>query len=192
MSDPRRFLSRVAVAAAVVGVASTAAWALPWDIDMFDAQSVKAYEEPMRPLPAGVVSQANITSPKSFVENYDRVTPQGQALLSPFDATPETLARGERMYGVYCTPCHGDGVTLGPVAAPGRVPAVAVLAGPNGVLKNRTDGWVYLTIRNGSAIMPPYGYAMTDTEMWSVVHYVRTLPGAAHVPAAPPAPEIPR
>ncbi|MBA2321438.1 MAG: cytochrome c, partial [Deltaproteobacteria bacterium] len=30
----------------------------------------------------------------------------------------------------------------------------------------RSDAWLYLTIRNGGGIMPPYGWGMNDTEMW--------------------------
>jgi mono/diheme cytochrome c family protein len=94
------------------------------------------------------------------------------------------------MFQTYCSPCHGDGINLGPVAAPGRYPGVAGLASPNGRLHLRSDGWIYLTMRNGGGIMPSYGWAMTDTEMWSVVRYVRTLPDAAYnpAPATPAAP----
>ncbi len=84
------------------------------------------------------------------------------------------------MYGIYCTPCHGDGVVVGAVGEPGRFPGVVPLAGPRGIAKSRTDGWIYLTIRNGGAIMPNYGWAMSDEEMWAIVDYVRTLPNAQH------------
>jgi mono/diheme cytochrome c family protein len=89
------------------------------------------------------------------------------------------------MYNIYCSPCHGDGVNLGTVAQPGRYPGVVALAGDNGILKARNDGWVYLTIRNGGAIMPNYGWAMSDTEMWSIVDYVRTMPKSQFVPPKP-------
>ncbi len=172
----------------VVGLTlSGAALGLPWDVDMVDSQAVKAYREPMRPLPEGVVSQANVVSPVAFSPNYIRGTPEGEALQSPLTESAEVLASGERMYGTYCTPCHGDGIQLGPVAAPGRYPGVAVLAGENGRVKQRSDAWLYLTVRNGGGIMPPYGWGMNDTEMWSVVHYVRTLPNSRYTPPAAPA-----
>ncbi len=149
---------------------------------MVDSVAVKAYEQRMTGLPDGVVSQPNALTPLEFVPNYDRMTPEGMALTAPFPASAETLALGERMFGIYCRPCHGDGVVIGTVGQPGRFPAVVPLGGPDGLAKLRTDGYIYLTIRNGGAIMPFYGWAMSDREMWSIVHHVRTLPDAQHTP----------
>ena len=39
----------------------------------------------------------------------------------------------------------------------------------------QTEGYLYLTIRNGGAIMPSYYWAMNDAEMWDVVAYLRSL-----------------
>jgi len=178
---------------ATVGL-STAAFGLPWDVDMADGQAVKGYSQPLRGLPPGTVSQPAVVSPQGFVPNYLRGTPEGNALVAPMPATDEVLARGKVMYNTYCSPCHGsDGVALGAVAQPGRYPGVIALAGPSGIAKNRTDGWIYLTIRNGGAIMPYYGWAMSDDEMWATVHYVRTLNDARYIPPAPkPAEEAPQ
>ena len=85
----------------------------------------------------------------------------------------------------------GDGENLGPVAQPGRFPGVIAISGAAGVAKLRTDGYLYLTIRNGGAVMPYYGWAMDDAEMWSIVQYVRTLPDAKYVPPAPAEDEEP-
>lgn len=205
---PSRTLRTGALVLGGLVLSTTVAVALPWDVDMADSQAVKAYRnvdmyrpgvegmemgpsgDPIfRALPEGVVSQPNVLTPNSFAPNYERGTPEGEALTAPFPATEARLATGEHMYNVYCTPCHGDGVNLGPVAAPGRYPGVVALGGKAGVLKNRTDGWVYLTVRNGGAVMQPYGWAMTDEEMWSLVQYTRTLPQSEYVPPPPPAAE---
>jgi mono/diheme cytochrome c family protein len=161
-------------------VVSSVAVALPWDVDMADQQPVKAYEQQMPPPVEGTVAQPNLLSPEEQVPNHLRASPEGQALLSPYPADDAQLELGAAMYGIYCTPCHGvDGINLGPVAQPGRLPGVVPLAGPAGVARLRTDGWIYLTIRNGGAVMPPYAWAMSDREMWSVVSHVRTLENAA-------------
>jgi mono/diheme cytochrome c family protein len=186
---------RVAFGAAAVGIAafaSTAAFGLPWDLDMTDAQSVKAYERLMQPLPDGVVAQPNVLTPKHFPMNYAPQSPEAAAAQNPFPDDEAHRAKGEEAYQTYCTPCHGDGVNLGPVAAKGKGWAVPVLAGQYGVLRNRSDGWVYSTIRNGSisTMMPRYGHALSEEEIWSVVRYVRTFEGSAYVmPAAPAAPQ---
>ena len=179
---------RFAAIATVAGLGlATAAIGLPWDIDMADSQGHKAYEVPMKGIAEGAIAQPDIRSPIGYTPNYERTSPEGMALTSPLANDEATLAQGEKMYNTYCTPCHGDGENLGPVAQPGRFPGVVALSGAGGVSKSRTDGWIYLTIRNGGAIMPYYSWAMSDAEMWSIVHYVRTLPGAAYVPPAPPA-----
>ncbi|MCB9685656.1 MAG: cytochrome c [Alphaproteobacteria bacterium] len=187
MRDLRRMLTHRATPWIVAGTASvavaTAAFGLPWDIDMADSQTTKGYERDMGTLPDGVVAQPSVESPKTHVTNFKRGSPEGQALVNPLAQGPETLARGEKMYQTYCSPCHGkDGANLGPVAQPGRVPGVVPLAGAAGVAKLRTDGWLYLTIRNGGAVMPPYDWALSDQEMWSIVSYVRTLNNAKYVP----------
>jgi mono/diheme cytochrome c family protein len=169
------------------------AWAFPWSIDMVDSSSVKAYEQVMEPLPDGVVSQANLLTPISYRRQYVREAPDGQALtpramgLEIDLGSEKVLASGKRMYEIYCTPCHGDGKQLGPVAAPGRYPAVAVLKGADGRVATRTDGHLFLTVRNGGGVMPAYGWAMNDYEMWSIVGYIRKemAGGVAPQPAAP-------
>lgn len=182
MSSSRAWIRRAGPPAVVVvglTVSWSAAFGLPWDLDMTDSQMVKAYEAPMRALPDGVVSQPNRISPKPFVQNYTNYrSPEAMALAAPFPATDQTVAQGAKMYKTYCAPCHGaDGVNLGMVAQPGRVPAVPPLAGPDGRIaqSNLPDGYIYLTVRNGSIskIMPPYGYMMTESEMWSIVQYLR-------------------
>ena len=179
----------IGAAAAVVLGTSSVALGLPWDIDMVDTVMVKAYEREMPGLPPGAVAQPNIASPMGFAPNYRRESPEGQALANPLPDDEATRLHGKVMMETYCAPCHGaDGVNLGPVAAPGRVPGVVPLAGPSGISKLRSDGWIYLTIRNGGAIMPAYSWAMSDAEMWSIVRYLRTLPNAQQPPAAPVTP----
>jgi mono/diheme cytochrome c family protein len=176
---------------ALVGLgASTAAFGLPWDVDMADSQAVKGYEGQLVGIPDGAVAQDSVLSPRSYAPNFVRGSAEGEALQPPMPASEQVLATGETMYKTYCAPCHGnDGVNLGPVAQPGRYPGVVALAGNTGIAKNRSDGWIYLTIRNGGAIMPYYGWAMTDDEIWATVHYIRTMPNAKYIPPAPKAEE---
>ena len=57
-----RDLTRTLAMMVLSGV-STAAWALPWNVDMVDSDAVKAYEQEMRTLPQGVVAQPNALTP---------------------------------------------------------------------------------------------------------------------------------
>jgi len=178
---------RIGAASTALGLlmVSTLALGLPWDIDMADSQSAEAYDHRMPELPEGVVSQKNVVSPNHFTPNVVRGSEASQKLRAPV-VNDKRLAKGEEMYQIYCYPCHGDqgGAVdgLGPVAwteaAPARLKGIPYLAGNSGVLKDRDDQWVYVTIRNGGGNMPAYGHAMNDEEMWSIVHYLRTLPNA--------------
>lgn len=204
-----RSATLTAVAALCATALPSTALALPWDVDMVDSPAKRGYAcwehgededgnrvclRGMQPLPEGVVSQQNILSPSALKtpeipkEDMDAWT----ALTNPLSTSPEVLARGEQMFKVYCTPCHGHPDEqgrieyLGTVAQPGRMAGVIALTGDGGVLKARTDGQVYRAIRMGNAIMPSYSWAMTDDEMWSIVTYARTLDNGAYIPPPPP------
>lgn len=178
--------------AAAVALLAQPALAFPWDWDMVDAQFMRAYEWSMMNLPEGAVSIDR------YVRNYDRNTPEGQALANPLGASPgdEDLAVGQRMFTVYCQTCHGvegkggapvmlndpaNGIKRYPVPPPN-------LSGPGAITASRSDGYIYLTIRNGGAIMPAYGPSMEDQEIWATVAYIRTLEGAGYTPPAPAEP----
>lgn len=159
-------------------------WQL-WFTDMMDGQNVKAYERPMAVLPDGAVSR------NAYVANFDRTTPEGQALTHTFTVDEAFVKKGEWGYQTYCAPCHkSDATGMGPVTdnSDGKkrfqIPGLP-LAGTSGVLSKRTDGYLYLTIRNGGAIMPSYNWALEENEMWAIVAYLRTLPNSAYVPPAP-------
>lgn len=196
MTDWRR---RLAVVVGV-GLMSTAAFGIPWDIDMADSQAVKAFEREMIPPPEGVVSQDNVLTPTGWTPATGtgmvyRTTEAGKNLTPftmvdnspvPLDLTDQkVIDQGEKMYGVYCTPCHGDGTTLGAVAAPGRFPAVPKLTAGDR-LPNRTDGEVYLTILNGWGLMPTFDWALSNDEAWSIVAYIRKdMKNGQYIPPAP-------
>ena len=151
--------------------------------DMFDSQSIKPWEAPMATLPDGVVSR------NRHVANYNRYSAEGRALTNPYAADEASLATGKWAYGVYCTPCHGaEGLGGGPVTDMTDGKKRFMAPGPplaGGMNKVYPDGHLYLTIRNGGAIMPAYGWAMTDTELWALVSYLRTMPDSTYVdPAA--------
>lgn len=157
------------------------AFGLPWDIDMADAQTVKAYEREMGIVPPGAVIQDSMLSTVRYAPNYDLGNSTG--LTNPLESSPTVLAKGEKMFQTYCGACHGDGKNLGKVAA--VYPGVAVLTGKAGRLQAVPDGRLYVTIRNGLGLMPSYGWAMNEDEIWSLVHYLRTMDNGRYTPPAP-------
>lgn len=173
--------SRKLRAGVVVGLltASGVAVGFPWDVDMADNQAVKAYEQPMAATPPGSVAQPNLLTPRTQGYPIDRMSPEADALHSGMTVDDDVLASGKKLYTIYCMPCHGNGVTLGPVAQPGRLPGVIPLFGAVSTLPSRSDGYIYMTVKNGGAVMPSYGWAMNDEEVWSIVEWLRTQPKAA-------------
>lgn len=160
-----------------------------WFIDMMDSTNVKPYERPMLQLPEGVVSQ-NMYRVQS--DKTTRNTPEGQALTHSYEVDKDFVDQGEVMYTTYCAPCHAkDGLGNG-LATDGskgsRIPVPgSPLVGDAGVSKTRSDGYLYLTIRHGSAVMPGYEWALDDEETWAIVEYLRTQPGGAYIPPQPAA-----
>ena len=158
--------------------AATPALAAPWDIDMVDAYFYRGYEWNMMTVPDGAVSQ------NRWAANGDRMTPEGQAMTNPYPANETSVATGEKMFSIYCQACHGvegkGGAAVADNTSGKRYPVLpSVLSGDGNVTSLRSDGYLYLTIRNGAAVMPGYGQAMDDAEMWAIVSYIRTLDGAA-------------
>ncbi len=206
LKHPRRWL--VAGGLLVAG----AAYSSPWDIDMVDSRSFKAYEWKMMPpipegslqRPAGAVQRAKPIGSyqNDYIAPIDRNDDSTESVVNPYPVDKATIAQGTKLFQVSCAPCHGEeGKGGGPVThndpAAGMnrfvVPA-PMLSGDGAVAAIRSDGYIYGTIRNGDGIMPRYGISLTDRERWSIVAYIRTLDGAAYknavpvVPAAPVAP----
>lgn len=187
-----------ALFAAGVAVAS------PWDIDMIDGHSFKAFEWKMRPpkaegtiqRPGGAVSRAR---PHGYYQNdyvapIDRNAPSTDLLASPYGDTPEQVAIGQRLFRVNCAPCHGlEGKGDGPVTrnADGRRYAMAAptLSGSTTRLARMSDGFIYSMIRYGGlAGMPAYAVGLTENERWAIVSYIRTLDNAGRPAPVAPAP----
>ena len=98
------------------------------------------------------------------------------SLLIAFNSWAEP-ATAERIYMSTCIACHGaDGA--------GGMPGVSDLTDPAGSL-NKSDQELFDAIRNGISpspggiVMPPNGgnQDLTDTEVYGLVHYLRTTFG---------------
>lgn len=201
MADSRK---RRRLLAGVGLFAAGMAWASPWDIDLVDAYTFKAYEWNMRANPVGAVQRAPVgpmaagAYQVAYVDAVDR-TAGADAVVNPYPADAASLAEGKHLFQVTCAPCHGvDGIGGGPVTHNDptkdirRFPLPApLLSGPGNVSAVRSDGYMYATIRNGGALMPAYGISLTDHERWSIVSYIRTLEGAQYAPPAPAPTEQP-
>ncbi len=131
--------------------------------DMVNQPSFRPQEDP-RPLAEGAVS-GNYEAPlaKDTVEKI---------LLNPVPASAQSIARGGKLFDIYCTPCHGPaGRGNGPVAA--KMAKAADLTQEK--YRKAADGFFYYTIRYGTEIMPPQAENLAPAERWDVVNYIRKL-----------------
>jgi len=95
-------------------------------------------------------------------------------LQNPLPRDDATMTRGQRMFAIYCTACHGAGGRGdGPVAEYFAERPPTDLTSTR--VRNQTDGYMYATLRNGGGNMPAYGHAISPEERWAIVHFVRTL-----------------
>ncbi len=156
-------MSSLKVAGALVAMAAAAGFhlgpALPTDMSKQPGAGLLA------PPPAG--ARSNLAElPLSRDE-------AGERLRNPLPASPETLARGKRLYETYCGLCHGSaGAGDGPV---GKKFGFQLPALGDPAIADRPDGYVYGTIRDGGFLMPAQAEVMSPEERWAVVHYVRRL-----------------
>jgi mono/diheme cytochrome c family protein len=98
----------------------------------------------------------------------------GEKLQNPVDRTATSVENGKRLFQIYCALCHGpDAKGAGPVASKFVPPPDLTLE----IFRQRTDGFLYATIRDGGALMPGQREALSPRERWDIVNYLRDVQG---------------
>jgi hypothetical protein len=144
------------------------AMAFPWSTDMFRGQAVQPLAVPPRTMPPGTLPVHGGEPPM----NREKVD---GTLQNPLPPTAAHLSHGEELFQTNCAPCHGKTAHGdGPVALQMIVPPPDLTSAQPA---ERTDGYLYATIRNGSIVMTTYGDAMSPDERWELVLYLRQLQG---------------
>jgi ankyrin len=122
---------------------------------------------------AGDVETEHPTDPHSH--------PEAGALTNPQPGTPESIAAGAATYARQCSTCHGetgrgDGGLAAATAAYGSRPSnLADATWQHG----STDGEIFVVIRDGIGpdfTMDAYGGRLTDSDIWHLVNYLKSLP----------------
>ncbi|WP_420463393.1 c-type cytochrome [Candidatus Palauibacter sp.] len=134
-------------------------------------RSVEAFEEQARlPVPG--------TMPIDGQRTYDLLAADTM-MSSPIAGTEADLARGEELFGQFCTPCHGvTGVGDGPVVGQNRIPAIPLLNIRGELTRGYTDGYIWGLITNGRGLMPAYP-RIPAMDRWYLVAHVRRLQAEA-------------
>ena len=83
---------------------------LPWDKDMQDQPSFKPQDSLIAisrtSVPVG--GKDLFSPPEDIIELVLARLEAGRILVNPVPKSPESLARGEKMYKVHCLVCHGE------------------------------------------------------------------------------------
>ncbi len=170
---------------ALVGSACVSTNTYPIDFfsEMHYQKSFRSQEPPRLDIPAGVVPISGGEPDYTFEE--------ARELENPFANDPQAAARGQQLYQLNCTQCHGAaGDGNAPMAVYWRLVEGAV---PPANLKDpavvaRTDGELYWILTHGYssaenrveyprglANMPAFGKLLTPEERWQLVTYIRQL-----------------
>lgn len=161
-----RTFAFVAIIASLVlpSAAQAEKWRDPVYKDMFNMPSFK-YGEAPRNLPKDSVP---VQGRSVEISRYD---PAIDTVANPVSGQTD-LSHGKFLFETYCYSCHGiKGGGDGPLLSKG-------LPGPSLVsdfYKQKSDGFIWATILQGGAIMPPYYDSMSRKEAWEVVNYIRSL-----------------
>jgi mono/diheme cytochrome c family protein len=96
------------------------------------------------------------------------------------EMTEATMTRGKERFGIYCTPCHGNGGNGdGMVHKRAEGLAQGGWIQPTNVnqeyLRNMPVGELYNSITNGVRNMPAYGPQISPEDRWAIVVYLRAL-----------------
>jgi len=100
--------------------------------------------------------------------------PEARKLTNPVASTPDSIAAGKRLYSRLCVRCHGPlGKGDGGGAGAGGQPADLTDATWD---FGSSDGEIFSVIHDGtSADMESYAEQMTDTEIWTVIVFLRSI-----------------
>jgi mono/diheme cytochrome c family protein len=100
--------------------------------------------------------------------------PEAAQIQNPAAATPASIAAGKRWYMQFCESCHGPSGQGDGTAAGADQPSDL----SDGVWDfGSSDGEIFTVIRDGVSgkDMRPFAERLSETDIWNVVNFVRTL-----------------
>ncbi|HEY5599445.1 MAG TPA: c-type cytochrome [Candidatus Manganitrophaceae bacterium] len=148
------------VAGAIVSLVA----ALPRVKDMADQPSIKPQEAPFLPPPRSAPIQGRERTIGLL---------EAMALKNPAPATPDSIETGRRLFDAICAVCHGaDAKGKGPISKKLVIPPADLTSASTAA---RPDGYYYVVMRQGGAVMPSQAEALSSRDRWDIVNYLRDL-----------------
>ena len=163
-----------------LGTIACAACSIDWRTDMW-FQPGGGLHSIARPEPEGSVplDARPHFDDRDEAEGFKEAFPGGAGIA--FDgaerraepsAAAASVARGRTLFVERCASCHGsEGHGGGPVGK--FFPPAPDLGYP--VIQAHPDGYLYATLLLGGRAMPIVREGLSQTDLWDLVHFVRTI-----------------
>ncbi len=148
------------------------AQAWPWSKDMANGISVKP-QESVNPGQPGMQAYPEHSVPVPGTTVFVKDMEAADKLKNPVAPDAKSVQLGGKLFGIYCTPCHGyQGKGDGLVGQKLLLQPYDLTAKQT---KERTDGYIFGMMTFGGAVMPTYGNDLSPSERWHVVNYLRKV-----------------
>ena len=95
------------------------------------------------------------------------------ATMNPLKGNADATLEGKKIYTQYCVTCHGIKGRGDGIAAPGLAKPPADHT--SDFVQKQTDGALFWIISEGNNPMPTYKTALSESQRWQVVNFIRTL-----------------
>lgn len=91
----------------------------------------------------------------------------------PFTVTEQILERGQQRYNIFCAPCHDVAGTGHGVITEYGMRTPPSFHDPD--LRDEPVGYYFVTITDGTRVMPSYASRIPVEDRWAIVAYIRAL-----------------
>jgi len=134
----------------------------------------------MRPPVEGTVARHELGPASALWSGRDSQGEFMEGFPEGIGVTEEFVLRGQESFNIYCAPCHGvsgygDGMVSKRAEALGEGTWTPPTSMHDQTVRDRVNGHLYNTVKNGIRNMPGYGSQTSLEERWAIVAYVRAL-----------------
>jgi mono/diheme cytochrome c family protein len=128
-------------------------------------------------IPAAALAIATLASVPAVAQNPGGNL-EAKKMKNPVASSPDSIKAGQALFQKNCRFCHGANAKgNGPMAPEGTHPSDLTDAKWD---RGDSDGEIFVVIRDGAGPkfdMKGYKSKMSETDIWNVVNYLRSLQG---------------